>query len=229
MSERLVLLYTYVHGFGQTTDCVIGTELCKRLQPHGIHVEIIDAMNGLTRFDCSVSSGVAALEAIYKKRKKPFQLIGASMGGLISLIYTKKYPENVDRLILLNPVLNLESIWSSIIKMYHPKVPGEELMKKWKEEGQIMIKGIQMTNSETISYDYVVDSLTYPAFPLVDKPVLSLVGVQDFVIPLSYHQEWKKRQRDPEKVTIIEFDDGHFVQAEKAWETIVSVIVKYSK
>eukprot|EP00210_Caulerpa_lentillifera_P002689 g2569.t1 len=226
MSSRL--LYTYVHGFTHTTDCIVGTEFQKRLKPHGIDVEIIDAMGGCSRFDCSVSSGVAALEAIYEKRRKPLHLIGASMGGLISLIYTSKHPENVVHLVLLNPVTNVESIWPNIVSVFHPEAPADETMKKWKEEGQLMFQGIQMTEPKPVSYNYVVDSLTYPTYPLVEMPVLLLVGVKDFVIPLAIHQEWKKLQKDPEKVTLVELDEGHMIQSEHEWEAIVSAVVKYT-
>eukprot|EP00210_Caulerpa_lentillifera_P002687 g2567.t1 len=222
------VLYTYVHGFTHTTDCIVGVELGKRLKPRGIDVEIIDAMNGLTRFDCTVSSGVASLEAIYEERRKPFYLLGASMGGFVALNYASKYPQNVDRLILFNSVLNLESIWPNIIKLFHPDESPEELMKKWKEEGQLMFQGFQMTEPEPVSYNYVVDSLTYPAYPLVDIPVLSIAGVHDMAIPIANHHEWKKLQKKPEKVTSVEFIDGHWPLSEASWEIIISAIVEFS-
>eukprot|EP00210_Caulerpa_lentillifera_P002668 g2548.t1 len=220
--------YTYVPGFLHGTDCVVGVELRKRLKPYGVDVEIIDAMNGLTRFDCSISSGVTALEAVYEKCKKPLYLLGASMGGFIALVYTAKYPQNVDRLVLLNSALNMKSTWLNILQMYHPDVSGEESMRKWKQEGQLMFQGVQMTKPEPVSYNYVVDSMTHPAYPLVDVPVLSIAGVHDVIIPHANHHEWKKRQINPEKVTSIEFNEGHGPFSEASWETIVSSIVKYS-
>jgi len=227
MSERLT--YYYVYGFYQDMDCYVGVRLQKELKPHGIDIEIIDARGGHTRFDCSVSSGVAALEALYEKHKKPLRILGGSVGGFIALIYSAKDPQNVEQLIVLNSVVNFESIWPKILSLFLPNVPPEESMKKWKEEGQLMLKGIQMEAAEPVSYNYFLDSLTYPAYPLLDIPVLALVAAKDPVIPLSFHHEWKQMQKNPDQVKMVEFDDHHGLVLDSSWETITSAIVDYSK
>jgi len=121
MSDSYV--YAFVHGFLENTNCRVGNRLKKEVRKHGIDLELIDAMGGYTFRDCSVSSGVAALEALYEQRKKPLRLIGVSMGGLIATNYTIKHPQNVDRLVLLNPVVNLESVWYTIVEAL---IPGME-------------------------------------------------------------------------------------------------------
>lgn len=227
MSERLT--YYYVPGFLHGTDCCVGLRLQKELKPHGVDLDLIDPKGGYTLSDCSISLGVAFLEALYEKHRKPLRILGASMGGFIALIYSAKYPQNIEKLILLNSALNLESVWYNILPFYHPNVPAEETMKKWKEEGNLMFQGVQMEAPEPISYNYVADSLTHPAYPLIDIQVLSLVASRDTVIPLSMHQEWKSKQKHPENVKLVEFDDVHGIRLDSSFEFIASSIADYSK
>lgn len=58
-------------------------------------------------------------------------------------------------------------------------------------------------------------------------PVLLIVGVEDFVIPFAMHQEWKRKQKQPENVNMVELEDGHLLQSDASWEVIVSSIVKH--
>jgi len=227
MSEGLK--YYFVHGFLRGTDCSVGTRLQKELKPHGIDLELIDARGGFSRFDCSVSTGVAALEALYEKHKKPLRLVAASMGGFTALIYSAKYPQNIEQLILLTCAVNLESVWNTIVGNLIPNIPPEETMKKWKEEGQIVFHGAGPEEVYPVSYNYVADSLTYPAYPLINFPVLSLVASKDSFIPLAFEYEWKQRQKNPDQVKLVEFDDDHLFFSDAAWQVITSAIVDYSK
>lgn len=149
------------------------------------------------------------------------------MGGLISTIYTSRHPDRVDRLVLLNPSFNLESNWLPIIGAIIPNKPAEASMQKWKKEGQLMMQGVQMDEPTAVGYSFFLDSMTYAAFPRVDKEVLILAGAQDIAIPLATYHDWKKQQSDPELVELIEVDDDHHFSSEQSWKTMIPAIVKY--
>eukprot|EP00210_Caulerpa_lentillifera_P002688 g2568.t1 len=227
MSEQY--LYAFVHGFSKDQACIVGNGLKRRLKPHGIELDLIDARGGLSFTDCTISSGVDAVKALYETHKKPLRLIGDSMGGSIAANYTNQYPQNVDRLVLINPAFNLETNWQTIVDAFSLDILSELAMQKWKDEGQLILHAQHMAKPEPVSYNYVVDSLTYPAYPLVDISVLLFSSIHDTLIPAVTHQEWKKLQKDPEKVNIVELDEGHELRSEPSYEIVISTILTYFK
>eukprot|EP00210_Caulerpa_lentillifera_P002685 g2565.t1 len=220
-------VYAYVHGFLNDKNCMIGNKLKTRLKPHGINLEILDAKGGRGYLDSSVTSGLDGVEAFYQKHKKPLRLIGFSMGGLISTLFASKYPDRVDRLVLLNPGFNLESNWSCIVSLTSRGSPAEVSMKKWKEEGALMMQGLQMSEPTSVGYTFYIDSLKYPAYPKVNMDVLLIAGTEDLAIPYKTQHNWKKQQLDPQRVKLIEIEINHHFLSDASWDIMIPAILDY--
>eukprot|EP00210_Caulerpa_lentillifera_P002667 g2547.t1 len=225
MSEQYS--HVFIPGLLKDQTCDIGNNFKTKLKPYGIDLEIVSSLGGSNYFDATISKGLAAVEALYEKHKKPLRLIGSSMGGLIAAIYAQRYPQNVNRLILRCPAFNLETNWPNILAVIFPDAPGEVSMNKWKDEGQLTMCLPYLNAPEPISYNYVVDTLSYPAYPLVDISVLVFSSLHDTLIPAATHQEWKKRQKNPEKINIVELNDGHDIRSEASWDIMISAIVEH--
>ena len=100
--------YLYLHGFRGDVQTTKGAIFRKRFAEKGIELNVFDVKAGKGHADTRVSISLQALEAFYHEHKKPLRLIGSSMGGFISAVYASQHPTHVDRVILLNPAVNLK-------------------------------------------------------------------------------------------------------------------------
>ena len=104
----LVLIHGYAAGGG------LFYKILKRLAEK-FHVLVLDLIgmggSGRPEYPCTDSLSCEAyfVESIEKFRQKmalntPFVLAGHSMGGFFSMCYTLKYPQHVQKLLLISPV-----------------------------------------------------------------------------------------------------------------------------
>ena len=100
--------YLYLHGFRGDQESTKGGIFRKRFAEKGIELNVFDVKAGKGHADTRVSISLQALEAFYDEHKTPLRLIGSSMGGYISAVYASQHPTHVDRIVLLNPAVNLK-------------------------------------------------------------------------------------------------------------------------
>lgn len=105
-----------LHGFSQTAD---GWRYCLgQVQALGYRTLTFD-FYGSGRSACPPVAytldfyvqQVRDLLAYLQLSEQPITLIGSSMGGLISSVYTSRYGAHVERLVLINPAGVPHSAW----------------------------------------------------------------------------------------------------------------------
>ena len=100
--------YVFVHGFRMDVPDRRGAILEKWFRQKGIELHQLDAKGGKGHEDATITICLEALEDYRKSKGRPLRLIGMSMGGLMSALYASRNPTHVDRIILLNPAVNLK-------------------------------------------------------------------------------------------------------------------------
>lgn len=140
--------------------------------------------------DATVTSYYEDLEDVLKWAesqlwfRKPFWLVGASLGAMAVALYTEKYPQNV---IALAPISALVSGNLSLDAM------GSEKAKHWKTSGwREKVSISQPGHIKRTPWSHMEDRLKYDLLPQAGKlnmPVLLIVGSEDDTTPLSHQQE----------------------------------------
>lgn len=142
---------------------------------------------------------------------KPFFLMGLSMGGLICVHYTEKYPQFVKKLILSDPagfpfagipfILKIPGFSKLLFKSIGPKLLLKKLSKDfgqnvdvshlyWCFEEQMMYKGfLDAIFSTMIHFPMTTSKQSYQRVGNLPIPKLLLWGKNDTTVPFSLHQD----------------------------------------
>jgi pimeloyl-ACP methyl ester carboxylesterase len=115
--------------------------------------------------------------------KQPFYLAGHSLGGISTILYTQKHPEEVKGLAPISTVvsgaLSAEAHGKAVLESWE--------MTGWREEQSNAIPGL----IKRLKWSHMVDRLTHDVLPNVHKltmPVLLIVGEKDETTPLAHQQ-----------------------------------------
>eukprot|EP00210_Caulerpa_lentillifera_P002686 g2566.t1 len=219
--------YVHLHGFLGSTQSRLGTSVREIFRPKGIDVHLLDLTAGYGYRNTSISIGLTKLDEFYQETQKPLRIMGNSMGGYIAALYTSRNPDKVNRLVLYNPAFNLEANWPTIVASFYPNKPIEDLMQQWKKNGEMTFPIKTQTEEVVVDYNYVLDSLMYPAYPIVEVPTKVFVGINDTLIPVTTHDEWFKRQKNQREIELIRLDDDHFFSSMSSLETIHEGLIDY--
>lgn len=137
--------------------------------------------------------------------QKPINIIGLSMGGPISTEFTVKYPEKVNKLILIDPVheaadisvLRTPVIGEYIMNVYFaPSMKKSQLEDFYNPEGfkdwpakfkvQMKYKGFKKSILSTLRNYMSEDKLAvYEKLGQLDKPVFLIWGKEDDKVPFA--------------------------------------------
>jgi pimeloyl-ACP methyl ester carboxylesterase len=122
--------FAYCHGFLSSPASSKGRFLAAEFASRGAHLHLLDLNRGDGGPESLCHQG--ALEAIdehwHSSNLRPLRLVGSSFGGWAAAAYAARYPERVERLVLLCPGFSLHKRWESI-------VGGALEMDAWQRDG----------------------------------------------------------------------------------------------
>lgn len=218
-------LYLFCNGF---LDSPIAAQyFLKLVENLGVEFENPDLTGGEGHLTSSISKALLAIEDFYNKNRKPIRIYGYSLGGYITALYASKHPDHVDRLFLINPTINAEVVWPEVMKTYFTDSSPESMLKKWKGEEKLVFSGPHLPEAVTVGYDFYLDSLTHPSFPVINVPVRIVSGIHDEAVPTKILHDWKRAQNDPNLFEVVEIDDGHVVAKESVLKQISESAIQF--
>jgi hypothetical protein len=150
--------------------------------------------------------------------KKPFWLVGASLGAMAVGLYSEKYPQDVAALApisaLVSGTLSLEAMGSE--KARHWKDSG------WREKMSSSHPGL----IKRTPWSHMEDRLKYDLLPQASKlrmPVLLIVGSEDDTTPLSHQQKLLEALPGEKELHVID-GAGHAFREKPHLEEVKHVI-----
>jgi uncharacterized protein len=148
----------------------------------------------------------AALEAIDEAAgdAPALTLIGSSMGGYLSALWTELHPERVARAVLLCPAFDLISRW--------PTLMGEQNWRRWQQEGSFVFNDGDRVPTP-LHWGFIEDARRWPTFPEVSCPTLILHGIQDETVPVESSRFYASTRPN---VRLVELEADHRMLAVSA-------------
>jgi uncharacterized protein len=205
----------YLHGFASGPMSNKAQFFRARFEELGVPVEIPQLDEG--NFEALTVSGQLAVidRAVQKcmvgqgasppaKSRDPVTpgdrvtLMGSSLGGYLAALYASRYPENVDRLVLLAPAFQFPSRWRK-------RFAGAELAE-WKRTGRKNFYHYSFKGDRPLGYRFVEDSVQYEDEPDFRQPALILHGTRDDVVPAEVSEQFALQHPN---VRVCLVDSGH--------------------
>jgi pimeloyl-ACP methyl ester carboxylesterase len=185
----------YLHGFASGPLSNKAQFFRARFEERGVPVEVPQLDEGnfealtvtgqLGVIDGAVRNGGPL--AIWQAVRPPapqdrVTLMGSSLGGYLAALYASRYPENVDRLILLAPAFQFPSRWRK-------RFAGPELAE-WQRTGWKNFYHYSFNADRRLGYQFVEDAVQYEDEPDFRQPALILQGTRDDVVPAEVSEQF---------------------------------------
>ena len=194
-SEGQKGLAIIMHGLGGFKEQKHIETFAEAFREKGFTVVRFDTRNALGESegnynDANITNYYEDLEDVVNWAKKqewyqePFYLAGHSLGGICSILYTEKHPQEIKGLAPISTVISGELILS-----HEPKEMVAEWEKTgWKKSPSNSKPGVM---KELKWHQYVEDVKKYDVLPEVDKltmPILLITGEKDNGTPPEDHK-----------------------------------------
>jgi hypothetical protein len=128
--------------------------------------------------------------------RRPWGLVGSSLGGWIAARWAELHPARVARLVLLCPAFDLARRWPALLP--------EGAMERWREQGSLRLAdGAGVLRP--VHYGFYEEACREPPTPGASQPTLLLHGRADERVPIESSRGYARK----ENVRLVELDDGH--------------------
>ena len=176
----------YLHGFASSPNSRKAQFFRDKFAEAGIEVTI-PALDG-GDFEHLTSSGqLAILEDTIQNlgpAALPLTLMGSSMGGYLSALYAARYPDRINRLILMAPAFGFAPRWQQEL--------GPEAIEQWRATDALNVFHYGLMSETNLSYRLMEDALTYEDYPNATQPAIIFHGTEDEVVPPAFAKEFAR-------------------------------------
>lgn len=178
------------------------TVLGQRLRARGFDVQVPD-LNAPDFTTLTVTRMLDRTRELMGDSGEPVTLIGSSLGGYVAVHAAAKWPDLVDRLVLLAPALDFRDQGLSL--------PGGATLDDWKRDGRVMVFHFGYGRVLPIDYTLYEDALRYDAMAAdVRLPIIVFQGRHDTVVPPGIVERWSAARPNVELHLL---DDDHQLAA----------------
>jgi pimeloyl-ACP methyl ester carboxylesterase len=202
----------YLHGFASSAKSTKAGYLAERLRAYGLPLRCPDfnepAFATLTLTRMIHRLGVELSRA----RESPAAVIGSSLGGTLAILGAARFPEQIDRLVLLAPAV-------MFAKPGHHLLPPERV-DEWRRRGALPFFHYAYNEERLLNVSFYEDSLQHDAFGAVfHQPTLVFQGLRDASVD---HHTVEAFARTRPNVTLSLVDDDHQMIASlpRIWDGI---------
>src|SRR5690554_6236188 len=165
--------FAYVHGFASSSKSNKGVQLAAHFARHGLTLHLPD-LNSPSFGEMTADGALAVLDRMDSEVEGgPWRLIGSSMGGYLTALWTQANPEKVDKIVLLCPGFNILERWPTIV--------GENRIEKWRTTGVLSVPDPTGEMSD-LHWGFVTSWEKHVKYPDVGCETLVFHGRQDLKI-----------------------------------------------
>lgn len=205
----------YLHGFASSSYSGKATYLGERLQQRGVQFLAPD----LNFPDFSTLTVTRMLEQtgdLLDSAKTPVTLIGSSLGAFVAVSAAVKWPDRVERLVLMAPALDFgdEGVQG----------PGGADIAGWKAAGHLNVFHFAYGRMMPVHYQLYDDARRYDAIEAdLNMPVLVFQGRRDTAVDPAAVEAWCRRRPN---VELHMLDDDHQLTASLGyiWEKLAGFL-----
>lgn len=205
--------YIYLHGFASSQYSNKAQFFKTKFAEFGIELELLD-LNGEDFSTLEISQIIQELKNKYAQDKELI-LIGSSMGGLISLNLAETMP-NIQKLILLAPALQINSLWDKIV--------GIENLQQWKLNGYLPVYHYYQQKYINLHYKFLVDleQINDSSF---SRQISSLIfhGTEDLTIPCRVSETYAAHNKNT-ILNLIDADHSLESALDDIWQSSVKFL-----
>jgi len=181
----------YLHGFASSPQSRKAQYFAEKIPDL-----IIPDLNQNDFGHLTISRQIAQIEALLTE---PSYIIGSSLGGLTAALLAEKFPDHVQKIVLMAPAFEFTKNWRKRL--------GEETLQNWKTEGYMPIFHYSEQREIPLHYDFFRDAETYCDSDFTNQtPTLILHGINDETVPISVSETYA---RDKAWVKFIALDSDH--------------------
>jgi hypothetical protein len=141
--------------------------------------------------------------ALIQAAPSPVTLIGSSLGGFVAVNAAAKWPERVEKLVLMAPALDFSSEGL--------RGPGGADLDEWKRTGSLDVFHFGYGRVMPIPYELYADARRYDAMTAeLPMPILIFQGRRDTAVDPASVEAWASRRPNVELHLL---DDDHQLTA----------------
>ncbi len=185
----------YLHGFASGPQATKAQAISAMLAERNIRLRIPD-LNTPSFSAMTVSAMLARMEEL-TRTGGPWGLIGSSMGGLLAAFFAARFPDRVDRVMLLCPAFDLHLLFTHSL--------GEEGMARWKTTGHHEFPDASGT-AAPVHWGLVEDLADFAGFPPVLHPACVIHGTLDASVPVESSRRFAATNS---LIQLVEVEDDH--------------------
>jgi hypothetical protein len=216
MANRSIL---FLHGFASSDQARKAKYLREKLEETAASVAFhaINFNPTPTDFEWMTPTGMInrVRQYVLDHDLEPLSLICSSLGGLVGMHYAHRYG-NVDRMLLLAPLLRWTSIWDSA-----------EVMARWEEEGTMPVPHYALPGRPRLRFDFHVDGRRYGEWVPPAAPTFIIHSRDDDIVPIAGSRAYAEQY--PNRVRLLELKEaGHDMNEHlpTVWAQVQSLIVE---
>jgi len=187
----------FVHGFASSNRGIKAGYLAQQYQhSSGADYYAIDLNPTPQDFEFMTVTGMInrLRQFVFDHQIETPNLIGSSLGGLVSVHYAHRY-RGVKKLLLLAPVLR-----------HQPEI-APEILAAWRENGVVPVFHYAFEREYPLRYDFEQDGRHYSEFVPPAAPTLIIHGRQDASVPIQHSRDYVAQF--PKQAQLIELDAEH--------------------
>lgn len=204
----------YLHGFASSPSSSKATFLSRKLCEHGIETDVPD-LNRPEFSTLTITRMLEQTEALIEATADPIVLIGSSLGGFVAVNAAVRWPERIQKVVLLAPALEFAAE-----RMHEFGVT----IDAWKRAGSIPVFHYGYGRIVPVRYELYADAARYDAMRAQPAmPTLVFQGLRDTTVHPAAVRAWSEARAN---VELHMLDDDHQLTSslEYIWQTVAAFL-----